>query len=472
MSRNTGILKFIAVGACILGIQACTNDVEPELDFSPEVTVSARITNHVASRAYQEQGPVTSGQYYLSYPQNNQAKDYTIATVDFDKQAAETPGIGIVSTLSGSELKWSDIGGSPVTFYLDNVSESFGIDTLVNFSENNNPYVAGIFDDKTGSNDLLWGEKSVNSGTRSLGFDLHHNMSRVKVQVEVVHKDNSVEDINLDGASVRITNLYPRPESYNRLRGSLNLDESDASGITVVDPEEDGYDWAKTDTSDPTKTIYFSQDIVLPPQALAEDASRSQLEIILSNGEKYTGILPHAMMIATSTDETLNYPVTLAFLKEYILTIHTVITEEPPQLAFMPVWVTEWVDKGEFTFEAHQSGIYTASEFTSLIGYYNNHNEYQLVRYGYLFTPEGETTKMWLFNFFSSVVLEYSAIYGKMHPGETISGKGTTKDFMFDFNNYGVFITNGNDGRRVSVNAGQLYNVVTGKLDWNELTRQ
>ena len=471
MSRHTGILQFLIAISCILGIQGCTADVETETDFSPALRVSARISPHAATRAYQEEGPVETGTYYLSYPQNNQARDYTVATVDFDQQASMTPGLGIASTLQGTELKWSDVGGSPVTFYLDNISDSFGTDTLVNFPVDNNPFVAGLFDDKMGSNDLLWGEKAVNSGTRSLGFDLHHYMSRVKVQVEVIHEEYSVDDISLEGATVRITNLYPRPTSYNRLSGTLYLDESDHSGVTIVDPNRQGYDWAQQHEDNPDKSVYLSQDIVLPPQALAEDASRSQLEITLKNGDVYTGILPHAMMIANSVDNTLTYPVTLAFLKEYVLTIRTVITEEPPELAFMPVWVTDWVDKGEFTLEAHQSGIYTASEFVKLTEYYKKLNEYQLERYGYLFTPDGETKQKWLFNFFSSVVLDYSSIYDTMHPGVTVSDKGVTKDFTFDFNNYGIYISNGEDNV-VGVNAAQLYGVVTGSINWSDLTRK
>lgn len=467
----------MAAMACILGMQGCTADVEQDGapdDLSKELKVSARIASNVVTRSYQPEGRVEEGEYYLSYPQNNQNRSYTLAIVDFDRQAAETPGLGIVNTLAGSELKWSDIGGSPVTFYLDNVSNEYGTDTLVNFTDANNRFVAGLFDTDEGSNDLLWGEKSVNSGTRSLSFDLHHYMSRVKVEVAVVKEEDAFEDITLEGATVRITNLYPRPKSYSRISGTLYLDEEDNSGITIVDPDTPGYGWVETNTDDPDRTVYYSPDIVLPPQALAEDASRSQLEIELADGKIYSGILPHTMMIANYIDNELTYPVTLAFLKEYVLTIRTVITEEPPELAIMPVWVTKWVDKGEFTMEAHQSGIYNAPEFIKLIDYYNKFNEYQLQRYGYLFTPEGTTQEKWLFQFFSSVTLDYTSIYNKMRPGTTVmteSGevKGVTKNFEFDFTNYGIFISNGGD--EVQVNANELYRVVTGNLDWNGLTR-
>ena len=465
-------------------LQGCTADEPGDIpgggDFRSGLKVTARVADYVNTRAYQESGTVTSGKYTLSYP--NTSKTYTTAVVDFDKEADVTPGLGIVSTQEGTELKWSDIGGSPVTFYLDNVStDQFGPEMVVEFTTDNNPFKAGPFDFKEGTNDLLWGDKSVNTGTKSLGFDLHHYMSRVRVKVSVVHLETSVGDIDLEGATVRITNLYPTPLSYNREDGSLALDtDGGVSPVTIVS-DDSGYNWLEKDDSDPDNVVYTSQDIVLPPQSLAEDENRPRLEIILANGDTYSGILPHAMLIDSGTDVTTGYPVTLAFLKEYILTIHTVITEEPPELAFMPVWVRDWVDKGEFTLEAHQSGIYTAAEFYKLIGYYDSFNEYQLVRYGYLTTPENDPdskVKHWLFNFFSSVTLDYQDIAGMMVPGkkvldkDTNKEKGVTRDFVFSFNNYAVYVQNGSEDTMVKVTEQQLYDIVTGEKTWSDIYKQ
>lgn len=459
-------------------MQACSSDAPDEMpeydfDFSPRVT--ACLADHVYARSYQEEGDVVTGKYYLSYPANNDTKEYTVAIVDFDRQDAETPGLGIVNTLDGPELKWSDVYGSPVTFYLDNVPQTYGTGAIVEFTEGDNPFVAGIFDNKEGTNDLLWGEKSVNSGTRSLGFDLHHNMSRVRVQVEVRHEDNSVEEITLEGASVKITNLYAESSSYNRLDGTLALKEDGPYEVQIVKPGVTGYDWvSETEDTEEGKTVYMSPDIILPPQSIAEDAMRSRLEITLKNGTVYSGILPHAMLIAASPGSELTYPVTLAFLKEYVMTIHTVITEEPPELAFMPVWVADWVDKGEFTLEGHQSGVYTTNEFYRLIQYYKDNNEYQLVRYGYLFTPKdsSDDTQEWNFDFWSSVTLNFSDIAGKMTPGTVVADKGTTKNFTFSFHNYGVFVYNGDESTAVKVTESQLYQIVTGKLSWTQLTNR
>lgn len=479
MRKRIRHILFPLMMSCIFMIQGCMADHPgnpPEMPIEKGLKVSARKADHVYTRNYKESGIVESGKYYLSYP-NNTDRNYTVAEVDFDKMAVESPGLGIVNTLSGSELKWSDIGGSPVNFYLDNVSWEYGEGPEVIFSDNYNPFVAGVFDFEGGSNDLLWGEKTANTGTKSLGFDLHHNMSRVKIQVEVVHKDVSVEKISLSDATVRITNLYPRPASYNRITGNLTLDtggNTEGEGILIMAPETNkkGYSWKEINESDPDRTIYISQDIVLPPQSPAEDYTRSRLEITLPNGDMYYGILPHAMLIAGSNDTDnggLNYPVNLSFLKEYILTIRTVITEEPPELAFMPVWVTEWVDKGEFTLEAHQSRVYTASEFYKLIRYYETHNEYQLERYGYLDSTDESDSEFWYFNFFGSVSLKYNDIFRKMVPGTVVGDKGETKDFTFAFNNYSVFVYNDNEDDAVKVNEEQLNKIVKGQLNWQQI---
>ena len=152
-----------------------------------------------------------------------------------------------------------------------------------------------------------------------------------------------------------------------------------------------------------------------------------------------------------STEPT--YPVALYFLKEHILTIHTVITEEPPTLAFMPVWVMNWVYKGEFDSEAHQAGIYTAEELYKLIKYYQNKNTYQLQRYG-SFDNETET---WTFDFWHSVVLDFEEIKEKMSSGEK---------FQFRYNNYKVFVRSGEDDtiEPKSVTPDQLRDILRGNI--------
>lgn len=461
------ITAFLAAG-----LSSCSSEEiidEDEGAFARVLKVSANITGSRHTRAYQAEGRIEEGIYYLAYP--NTSSQYKVATVDFDMESAVSPGLGIVTTGAGSELKWSEIGGSPVNFYLDNVPpamDSLNTDSQIVTFKYDNPFVAGVFDDIDGTNDLLWGDKSVTRDTKSISFDLHHNMSRVKVQVKIAHKETTVENVDLTDATVKITNLRPRTLSYDRTTGNLALDTiSDLAPVTIVDPAQTKYNW--TDIKEkPDTTTYTSPDIVLPPQALLENEDRPQLVITLPDGKEYSGILPHAMLIASSTDGSLSYPVTLAFLKEYVLTIRTVITEEPPELAFMPVYVVGWVDKGQFTEEAHQSGIYTTNEFYRLIDYYKEDNQYQLVRYGYLTTAPDSDKKMWNFDFWSSVVLDYNKIHGMMKSGTVNQTAGLPYDYTFSFNNYTIYVQNGDDeASRRSVTQAQLKGICNGSISWN-----
>ena len=128
---------------------------------------------------------------------------------------------------------------------------------------------------------------------------------------------------------------------------------------------------------------------------------------------------------------------TLAFLKEHVLTIRTLITEAPPELVFMPVLVTEWVDKGEFSLEGHQAGIYKEEEFYDMIEQYQQNNVFQLARYGYKTEKDdGTEEKIWVFNIWHSLVLE-DRIKGSM-----VRNNGQD-DFEFNFNRYTVSLTDG-----------------------------
>ena len=478
MSKRHNILTLISLFIVGFLCSSCIMEQQRDEDIMPEggaIRVQARLAKTLSSRAYQEEGVVESGQYFLSYPQsgNNQ---YVVGTVTFGIESS--PGMGIAKSSQNTELKWSDVGNSPTTFMLDNVQPSPDNDTdsptTVGFNENYNPFVADVFDNVDGTNDLLWGSVSVSRDTRTLAFDLHHNMSRVIVQVMIQHMEGTDDPIDLEGASVKITNLYPGPVSYNRLDGNFDLgDQERMKDIMIVDPTKgEKHNWTSVD-EDTDNTTYISPDIILPPQSLLEDVNRPKLVITLANGTEYVGILPHAMLVAASNSPTedLVYPVNLAFLKEHILTIRTVITETPPELEFMPVYVVDWVDKGEFELESHQSGIYTPEEFYKLIGYYEINNEYQLVRYGYETTIDGSSGPIWIFNFFSGVTLEYNEIFNKMHPA-TETAKGKTKDFSFSFNNYPVFVKNGDADTAVQVNSAQLSAIVKGTLTWDAIKKQ
>lgn len=449
---------LVTLGSCMSEEQSA-----PEMPGA-SLSVQARVAKTAYTRSYQAEGPVTNGKYYLTYPTPNGG--FSVATVDFDQQGNQTPGLGLVTTSSGTELKWNEIGGSPVDLYLDNVAPptTQDLDTIVTFTAERNPFVAAPFDSINGSNDLLWGTKQVYRDTKSVYFDLHHNMARARVQVQVVHLPNSIEDIDLKDAVVRLTNIYTTPIYYNRRSGTIKVNEEITRPVNIVDEYSKWNDFYVIKGEDDSyTTTYLSYDIVLPPQTLADNETRPRLEIELPDGTVYSGILPHAMFIGDGNGNgALNYPVNLEFLKEHILTIRTVVTEEPPTLEFLPVWVVDWVDKGEFTLEAHQSGIYTANEFYRLIKYYQENNEYQLERYGSVKDVDG--SKYWQFDFWSSVLLEYDKIFNQMHPRADSS-----LDFQFDYNNYGIFVVNGDSEQSKKVSQDQLYRIVTGSLKWDDI---
>lgn len=467
---------FVAAMSSVFA--ACSSEEVPAAN-SPEdggIRVVAEVARQVYSRAYQEEGYVESGTYYLSYPSSSNGNPYGVAQVDFGRDE-KNPAIGFIDP----SLKWKDVGGgSTPTFYLDNVSDPERNEkTEVKFSDVYNPYKAGLFD-KEGMNDLLWGKIEAQRNAKTINFDLHHNMSRLRVQVTVNKDQEYGSSLTLDGAKVEISSINQNPVSFNRLSGDLELpavaEETEEeykrvyTSLTLVDElentkEEDRITWKEDKEENNESIVYTTQDFVLPPQGLLENEYRPRLTITLKDGTKYSGILPHAMEIEGEDNTTI--PAYLYFLKEHILTIRTVITEEPPLLSFMPVWVMKWVDKGEFTIEAHQAGIYREEEFYKLIEYYRANNEYQLVRYGYLYTTGEPAEERWNFDFFSGVTLDRSRITGKMVADEKKEPRPNPKPFSFSFNNYAVYVgdkdENGifQDPKRVTET--ELYNIVTGK---------
>ena len=456
-----GFLKWLLMTFLIVVIAACNeiSDIPKETN-SPSIVVEAQLSQTSISRSYQDSGTVEMGTYSLTY--TNQNNSYALANVNFGIEGT-TPSIGIVSLPSEDNDKaftWDKIGGgSSPTFYLDNIpiDKSISTDpTIVKFTDSYNPFIAGVFDTENGENDLLWGIKTDNRNVSTLNFDLHHNMARLQVIV-TVDKSNSAdaESLNLENATVTISNLILTPESYNRLDGSLTLpDKYETFTLVSKDNNLEWADIAEEDTT-PDITIYNTCDFVLPPQNLLENTSRPRLTITLENGKVYSGVIPYAMIVIDSTYPEPGYPMTLSLMKEHLLTIRTIVTEEPPELSFMPVYVVEWVDKGNFFLDGHQAGIYTADEFYSMIKHYNSDEttrNYQLQRYGTL------TENTWDFVLWNSLHLDYSQIVGEMSNGPS---------FNFSFSGFGVYIINNNESKQVTEN--ELLQIVRGTLMWNDI---
>lgn len=428
---------------------AADRDIDNEPAEDAGIVVIADMAKELLTRSYQESGTVMDGRYFMTYPNNSNG--YSLANVDFGVTPSN-PQIGVVTVPPASQLKWLGVGGgSTPTFYLDNVSNELGNSTTVPLPAVDNPYEAAPFDMTDGTNDLLWGLKQVGRNTGTIHFDLNHMMARVRV---IITADNSNGEIDLNGATVTLTSINQKPVAFNRLDGSLELNP-DISSYTDLVIVNEGDGWLNDITTDDAGNLtYQTQDFVLPPQELLEDDHRPRLKITLKNGDSYTGILPSAMLIYTDgdTNPEPSYPVALSFLSQYILTIRTVVTDVPPELVFMPVWVMQWVDKGDFTIEAHQAGIYTAQEFYNLIRYYEEENEFQLQRYGY------KTDNGWVFQFFHSTTLDYNQIYGRMREKPDLP-------FEFNFTNFAQFVNTGtaDNPELRQVTTSELWQIVNGQ---------
>lgn len=453
--KNFGTLFFSAM--LVIVLSACSaSDPEENDGYSTPLNVTAQLAETIATRDYLASGDVTEGTYYISYPAVS-TLEYNLATVNFDLSA--TPGIGVVIMPDNQEMRWENVGGNMPTFYLDNVvpTETDPEDPMIVNFTNGGAYTAAVFDDVNGTNDLLWGSLQVYNNTRTLNFSLHHNMARLRVEISVDKTFEIEEDLNLEGATVQLSSINQQPLSFDRQTGLLALStEPEAyTNLTLVNQNAD-LDWVSEEPSPDNEnlTVYTTPDFVLPPQDLLTDDKRPRLRIELANGRVFSGIVPYAMDVVDS-DHPTAYPMTLSFLKEHVLTLHTLISNEPPTLSFMPVKVVEWVDKGTFDVDGHQAGIYRASEFSSLIGYYNAENEFQLYRYGNLIDSA------WVFNLWSSINLDYSQVSGMMRPG------GNKLGYSFKYNGYGVILTQGTETKEVS--ATQLVSVLSGTLTFDQI---
>ena len=459
----------IAICMALLMSGACSTETDPSgqpLEDGPELKVSAGIASELYSRAFPKDGSVTSGQYYMSYIPAS-SDDFRVTTVDFGKDATN-PQIGVVATIGGAPFKWIEIGGGAnPSFYMDNVVPTPGVtpadEMTVEFNDNYKPYIAAIYDSITGKNDLLWSSLQVGRNTTgTLNFNLHHNMARIMVLVNVDKTYEGIEGtLDLRGATVEISNINQTPLSYNRLDGTLALNTTDLDALSSLTLVGDGIDWnviempVNHDTN-PYLYQYQTHSFIVPPQTLNGDDYRPRLTIRLTNGRVYSGILPYAMEITDDSATGNPYPVTLYFMKEHLLTIRTLITEDPPQLSFMPVQVVEWVDKGNFTLEGRQSGIYSEEDFLKLIQYYAQNNDYQLQRFGNFTVNVEEDNLIWDFLFWSYVTLDYYDIFGTMKPAQ---GQST---YGFSFNNFTIVVVK--DNVEYKVTPEQLVGILKGVM--------
>lgn len=450
------LLSSAIFGGCSQEDSSLPGNLEEPSD---PVRVGGKISSAFSSRAYQKSGTVSDGQYYLTYTSKN-PEAYQVATVNFGNPAS--PSTGIVTTYDYDELRWDMVGGSGNTLmFLDNVKGSdSGVvnNTSINFTPDYRPFVAAVFDSIQGSNDLLWGSIETIRGSKRINFPLYHNMSRLRV---IVTADATNEvfggEVGLDdGATVKLTNIGSTPESYNRLNGELYLGEDPVyDNLVLVDNTENRtMPWSHTYNPEPTNPsvkTFITHDFVLPPQLLRDNEERPRLVITTSAGKVFSGYLPNAMLVEYP-DQDAPYPVALAFLSKHILTIQTEISQDPPELIFMPVKVIDWVDKGEWLLEGHQAGIYLRSDFMDLLSYYQAGNIYQLARFGF-----EDNNGLWTFNFWGGTVLYFNQIANSM-PLNSLPVGMTGFEFVTNGYTQTVIMP---DGTSTVVTAQQLYRIVT-----------
>lgn len=471
-------LKSLASIGAVLMMGAITSscsqdDMEPTPPFGADqpILIGADIAKELSSRSsYLDQGDITTGIYYLMYTSKSTSK-YVLANVNFDLRD-DKYGIG-----GGPEgdLAWAIIGKT--TFFMDNVPASLNKSTAVDKVTfvTNNPYVAGpVLPDteNEGSfiadNDLLWGTTTTTANASTINFEMHHVMSKVKIQITVDRTNAIGDEYDFDDAKVSITSLIHKPESYDRVTGEVaNAANPAYEDLVFVDRIEghDGIGWASIDVDpdDPNIVTYTTYDFILPPQALKVDDSRPKLVINIKtpdypDGKTFSGYLPHAMEVEyPGIDDP--YPANLAFLREHYLTIRTKLSKEPPELIFMPVWVYKWVDKLEHTVDGYQAGIYDEEEFLRLANYYEADYSIMFRRFG-----KQMADGSWRFNLFGNMEFDIDEIWG------TMKKTSNQPDYSFYLDNF-FTITILDDGAVKYKLSGQqgadiFYQIVSGNTDY------
>lgn len=429
--RALKIIRGLA-GCALLSLASCVSD-EPGAPVVAEdgINVKATLAKDISTRGVVTSGPIEEGTYYVTYTLKSNS-EYTVENVEFDESVMDSRGY------VPSGLQWSMIKNN--NFYMDNAAPDLNKGTKVEnvIFGNDNPFVGGIVvpdptrdNDYVAENDLLWGNATPPLNSKTIDFSLHHVMSKVKVQVTVDRTNAIGKEFDFENAEMTISNVVTEPYSFNRLNGTVLLSEDPQyETIYLVDMKEGGsqLDWLSIseDPENPNIKTYISYDYILPPQGLKDDASRPKLSIKVKteeypDGKVFSGYLPHSMEVSTAGED--GAPLPLSFLREHYLTIRTVLSKDPPQLMFQPVWVYEWVDKGEFTSDGYQAGVYDEEDFMALITYYNEGNQAQLRRFG-----KKDENGAWRFNIFGNLELEKSSIAGTMIPG----GTGAPYSFYLD----------------------------------------
>ena len=532
----SGMLIFSAVCLASCAVDEMDDRPEREEMTSDDIRIGAAVKANIATRGYKPSGTVDSGEYILTYPftqrivSGDTTYTYQLADVRFGERGIEDIGFVTSEKKNGGErvnLKWSDVslrkspgGNKPQSaiFYMDNVPVSLHDTTATPYKDYRGQYVmfptegpipfeAGRFDDVEGTNDLLWGTASAPKNAKRVDFELHHNMARVKVIIDVKPREEN-PNIMVDltkVAKLEITNLVLRPESFDRTTGNLLLPVvSDPQPLKLVDIDNRGQvnsedlPWVPTKDNQPYETItesqgdktysfhrYTAADFVLPPQELVNDSNRPTLKLTIP--AKYLGVLdqgvdkddpvtfeaslPQNMYVPAEGDGSQNSrpPMPLSFMKEHVLTIRATVGPPDMQLEFAPVYVEDWVGVGDQNITGQQAGIYNNTDFYNFLDYYQAGNTVLLEKYGYKNGTDDEGHDKWVIMFWSRTInlpMIDNNETGEKGIVDYLKGCEYLKKipFTFSFNNY-VIKTDDATYAELSGASGQirLYNWLTGE---------
>lgn len=528
--KSKGIIIFILLilgifSSCIkddLGIGTELIDVESE-SITIKANISASENNSRTYYGSDEVEQISSGDFYLMYPMNEgynwEYSRYGRAKVSFGNPEDPTTGyISFEKDGKTKDLKWKNIvgeGSNQVYFFMNNIDPDCY--SIYNYNVGNSsyktyyylqyqfndksPYYASPLDKTNGSNDLISsGSSSLtsngyvnasikivnNSPNKSIPVQLFHRMAMIKLDINL-YDDGEGYFIDLSRASVKITNLYRKLNTFNLyyctnssfkkdVDVSYNTYSDREKPIVMVGETDNGeiYNWDEEtfnneihlDENGNQFKIYKVQDFIVPPQTLTFSVQYTPEIIVTVPKEdvtqdpndkgsfiEYKGYLPSVMYSANASGETTSMtPLATTLTSGYVLHLTAFINSPNTELYFAPAKVENWVNKSSFTIKTKQSGIYNKNDFYNLIKCYEEKDLEGLLKYGY---KSGDT---FYFQFWASMTLDKEAIENSMTHSSDLP-------FTFLFNDFSIIVEDNGEKTALSGLEGQniLYGIVTGQ---------
>lgn len=255
-------------------------------------------------------------------------------------------------------------------FLVPNWSEEEKTTTYAAQREEYNPATG----EATHTNDIIWGVDTVkrdNKGKERY-VELTHRMSRINVALV-----NLTESQRGNIKEITISNLVLKPESFNRLDGTVSVASSpDRKYLTLFDKEKgDNLQTTTENSGSDTYEEYMTCNYILPPQPLDEN-NWPVLTVTYTddNGSNkiVKGLIPHEVI-----NENGNSWESLDRLNAADhLTVVAEIKGSIPDIIFT-ARVRPWIELGPVVLDAnyHKPGIYNLEDLNEFIDLYNKQNE-------------------------------------------------------------------------------------------------